>query len=373
MKRIFAIILCACLFLTACGQAPVETTPPTTTETAAPTTQETTVETTMETTVETTAETTVPLTYAYQHPLTGVPLKEEWVGHATAVVLNNIVQCLPQHGISNADIIYELETEGGITRLLGIYSDLENVGNIGPVRSARSFFNSIALSYKAPIIHCGGSVEGRNGHYSDNGDTIDNWAHIDETYNGRYFFRDQNRLNSGFSYEHTLFTTGNQLLKALADKNLNTPTSLDTDFGLSFNDSASISGKAANTVKITFNGSKTTTMEYNAETSSYDFYQYKSLQVDGNNKKTVSFTNVLVLNTKQWYSFDGTYNRSFYTLVGSGTGYYAMGGQIIPIKWSRPVLRGPITFTLADGTPLELAVGTTYIGISGNANYISYN
>ena len=154
MKRFFAIILSVCLFLTACTQTPVETTPPTTTETAAPTTQETTVETTAETTVETTVETTAAA-YDYRHPLNGQPLAEPWNGRPTAVVLNNIYQCLPQHGVTDADIIYELETEGGITRLLGIFSSLEGIGNIGPVRSARSFFNSIALSYTAPIIHCG--------------------------------------------------------------------------------------------------------------------------------------------------------------------------------------------------------------------------
>lgn len=370
MKRFFAITLCVCLFLTACGKAPDETTAPTTSEPTTEATTQTTTEATTETTTVATTEDTI--VYAYQHPLNGQPLEEPWNGHATAVVLNNIYQCLPQHGISAADIVYELETEGGITRLLGIFSNLEGVGSIGPVRSARSFFNSIALSYKAPIIHCGGSVEGRNGHYSDNGDKIDNWAHIDETYNGKYFFRDQNRLNNGFSREHTLFTNGKMLLQALADKSLDTPNSLETDYGLKFNDDAAVSGKAANTVTITYNGSKTTTMEYNTETSAYDFYQYKFHQVDGNNKQKMSFTNVLVLNTKQWYKFDGTYYRSFYTLVGSGSGYYAVNGQIVPIKWSRPSLRGPLSFTLEDGTPLELAVGTTYIGISGNSNYISY-
>lgn len=371
MKRFFAIILSVCLFLTACTQTPVETTPPTTTETAAPTTQETTVETTAETTVETTVETTAAA-YDYRHPLNGQPLAEPWNGRPTAVVLNNIYQCLPQHGVTDADIIYELETEGGITRLLGIFSSLEGIGNIGPVRSARSFFNSIALSYTAPIIHCGGSVAGRNGHYSDNGDKIDNWEHIDEAYNYQYFFRDRDRLNAGFATEHTLFTNGQKLMQALADKKLDTPNSLETNYGLTFSDEASISGKTANSVTITFSGSKTTTMKYNSETGLYEFYQYNFKQTDGNNKETVAFTNVLMLNTKQWYKYDGTYYRSYYTLVGSGTGYYALNGQIIPIKWSRETLRGPLSFTLEDGTPLELAAGATYIGFSGLSNYVSY-
>ena len=370
MKRIFAIFLSACLFMTACTQTPPETTPSTTEVTTEVTTEATTQATTEETTVETTQETTV--SYAYQHPLNGQPLEEPWEGRPTAVVLNNIYQCLPQHGVGNADILYELETEGGITRLLGIFGDLEGIGSIGPVRSARSFFNSIALSYNAPIIHCGGSTAGRNGHYSDNGDKIDNWAHIDEAYNTQYFFRDRDRLNAGFALEHTLFTNGQKLQQALSDKGLSKPNAQDTDYGLSFGEAAAISGKTANSVTVTFSGSKTSTMKYNAETGLYEFYQYNFKQTDGNNDKAVDFTNVLILNTRHWLRNEGSYARSYYSLVGSGTGYYAVNGQIVPIKWSRPVLRGPLSFTLEDGTPLELAPGSTYIAFSGLKNYISY-
>ena len=367
MKRIFAVFLCGCLFLTACTQTPAQTTPPTT-ETTEATTEATTQATTEATTVATTQETTV----SYPHPLNGQSLAEPWVGRATAVVLNNIRQSLPQHGINNADIVYELETEGGITRLLAIFSQLEGIGNIGPIRSARSFFNSIALSYDAPIIHCGGSFEGRNGHYSDNGDRIDNWAHLDQTYNTQYFFRDQGRLNAGYGNEHTLFTDDQRLRQALSEFQLDTPNSLETDYGLSFSDQAAITGETANTVTITFSGGKTTTMEYNSDAGRYDFYQYDFKQTDGNTKETVDFTNVLMLNTQHWFRADGSYARSFYKLVGSGTGYYAVGGQIVPIQWSRETLRGPLTFTLEDGTPLQLAAGNTYIAFSGLKNYISY-
>lgn len=369
MKRIFAVFLSACLFITACSQTPPETTPPTT-ETTEATTEATTQATTEETTVATTQETTI--SYAYQHPLNGQPLEEPWEGRPTAVVLNNIYQCLPQHGVGSADILYELETEGGITRLLAIFGELDGIGSIGPVRSARSFFNSIALSYNAPIIHCGGSTAGRNGHYSDNGDRIDNWEHIDESYNTQYFFRDQSRLNAGYSMEHTLFTNDQKLQQALADKGFNTPNSQDTDYGLSFDEEATVSGETANTVTVTFSGSKTSTMQFNAETGQYEFYQYNFKQTDGNTGEAVDFTNVLILKTGHWLRQDGSYARSYYTLVGSGTGYYAVDGQIIPIRWSREKLRGPLSFTLEDGTPLQLAAGSTYIAFSGLKDYIAY-
>ena len=161
-------------------------------------------------------------------------------------------------------------------------------------------------------------------------------------------------------------------MQALSDKKLDTPNSLETNYGLTFSDEASISGETANSVTITFSGSKTSTMKYNSETGRYEFYQYNFKQTDGNSKETVAFTNVLMLNTKQWYRYDGTYYRSYYPLIGTGIGDYALNGQIIPIKWSRETLRGPLSFTLEDGTPLELAACATYIGFSGLSNYVSY-
>lgn len=368
MKRLSLIFLSVCLLLTACAQAPAEDT---SIPTTLPATQEPTVATTAEPTVPSTTE---PQTVVlHTNPLNGQVLDAPWEGRPTAVVINNIRQCLPQYGIGSADLIYEFETEGGITRMLAIFSEVESVGSIGPVRSARSYFNNVALSYHAPIIHCGGSPEGRNGHYSDNGDKIPNWAHVDQAYNPDYFFRDQARLNAGYNLEHTLFTNGQRLLQALKEKNLDADNSQDTDYGLRFNPEAAIAGTPANTVNVIFTNKKISTMKYNAETGKYDFYQYDFLQTDGNNDETVTFTNILVLNTRHWNKRSGSYDRSFYTLVGSGIGHCAMGGQVVPILWSRETLESPFVFTLEDGTPLELAPGSTYVAFSGIRDYISYN
>ena len=53
---------------------------------------------------------------AFYHPLTGLPCEED-LSHKrpVAVMLNNLRTALPQQGNSQADIIYELVAEGGIT------------------------------------------------------------------------------------------------------------------------------------------------------------------------------------------------------------------------------------------------------------------
>lgn len=374
MKRIVPLLLAVCLLLCACGSGLGETTQATTaatTEAPAEATTEATTEAATEPTVETT-ETTEPVVL-YRNPLNGSPLDEPWTGRATAIVINNIKAALPQYGISEADLIYEVETEGGITRLLAVYSDLSGIGTIGPVRSARTYFNNLALSHDAVLIHCGGSTFALRGQYSKSTDTISKWAHINEQSNSSCFFRDYTRYDSGYAWEHTLFTDGSRLTQALADKGYNTTYENGYDHGLTFADEISLNGSTAATVTVTFKGGKTTTMTYNSETGLYEVSQYDSKMIDANTGFTMTYRNVLVLYAEQTGAWDGTYTRSFYNLNTSGSGVFACDGVLVPINWSRDSLRGPITYTLEDGTPLTLGVGTTYVGIVSKTRTVSYS
>lgn len=369
MKRTLPVLLCLCLLLSGCAGGGDETLP-STGQTTAPTTQAT--ETTAETTVETTVETTAP-SIVYRHPLTGAPLEEAFTGRITSVVIDNIREAMPQYGISNADILYEIETEGGITRCLAIFTDFTETESLGPVRSARSYFNNVSVAYDATIIHCGGSVPGINGHYSDNGQKISNWAHINEQNNGSYFFRDQERIRNGYNSWDCLFTSGKKMIAALAAKGYDTPYESGIDLGLSFADELDLKGETAQKVTVKFLGSKTTTMTYAPDTGLYEAEQYGKSHVDAGTGETMAYRNVLVLQTKQWKINDGTYYRSFYTLIGSGSGYFACGGKIVPIKWSRETLNDPFSYTLEDGTPLTLGAGKTYVGVVSANVPLAYN
>ena len=133
MKRLLPLLLILMVLLSACAKSPVETTPTDTqgTGTVPPTTITTTPPTTQPpaTTVPTDPsepEDTQP-ELNYQHPLTGEALAEPMLQRPVAVMLNNIVAAMPQHGVSQADILYEVLAEGGITRCVGIYTNLESV------------------------------------------------------------------------------------------------------------------------------------------------------------------------------------------------------------------------------------------------------
>ena len=55
---------------------------------------------------------------------------------------------IAQGGLSQADIVYEMQVES-ITRNMFLFMDTDGLNNVSPIRSARSYFVSAALSYDA--------------------------------------------------------------------------------------------------------------------------------------------------------------------------------------------------------------------------------
>ena len=202
--------------------------------------------------------------------------------------------------------------------------------------------------------------------YDDSYDKIDNWEHIDS--DSKYFYRDLDRYNSGYAWEHTLFTTGEKLQAAIDAYGYNTPT--DKTFGLQFKDGVELTGETAEEITIKFKGGKKTILTYDASLGQYKVNIHGSEHIDGNTKQPVTFKNVIAIYTKQWYHSNGMHK--FYNTIGSGEGYAAIGGKIVPITWTRESLRTSYVYTLADGTPLDLDVGTTYIALVGTKHPIAY-
>lgn len=359
MKRLFALILVLCLLLCACGKeetpetsapaAEVPTTEAPATET--PTTEAPTVETTEAT------ESALPT-----HPLTGQTLSEPYVGWPTASTINNSSAALPHHGITQADWFFEIETEGGTTRGLAIFTDLENIETIGPVRSARTYLISLSASFNAPLAHCGGSYMASDHMHALN-QVLEDYRDIDEFAYGSFFFRDKDRSARGYSYEHTLFTTGEKLKAAMEHKGYyDTVDENGVDYGYTFQENVDLGGDKASQIEITFRGGKDTNMTYNEITGLYEAAQYGSTWIDGNNNETLCFENVVVLYAQQT-KLHNKYDHSVYELYGEGTGYLAINGQIVPIKWAREDVHQPFSFFLEDGSEAVLGVGHTYCAV----------
>ena len=376
MKRYLAFLLLLCLVLTGCKTKKPNPTP-TASPSDAPTTQatetpaqpeETEPPTEPEDTEPPTEPSTQPSVVLYRHPLTGVPLDAPYTGRPVAFSVGNTIAALPQHGISQADLFFEIEAEGDITRFLAVITDLEAVPAIGPIRSARTFFNSVAAACNAPISHCGGSNRGILGYHDLYGSKISGWEHFDQfTYGDKYYHRDMDRYNyQGYAWEHCLFTTGEKMLKALADQKYQ--SSEPWDLGLHFADDAKVEGDAATSLSVYFRGGKRSDFAYDATTGLYSIRQYDRELIDGNTNKQLTFRNLFVLYAEQTKKKGGSYVRSYYDLLGEGEGYFAADGKITKILWSREDVNSPFVFTYEDGTPVTLGVGQSYIAISATTS-----
>ena len=72
----------------------------------------------------------------YKAPLTGLPLEASLTRRPLAVMINNAPAARPQSGLGQADMVYEVLAEGGITRLIGIFQSQSGIEKIGPIRDS---------------------------------------------------------------------------------------------------------------------------------------------------------------------------------------------------------------------------------------------
>ncbi|MDQ6767462.1 MAG: DUF3048 domain-containing protein [Candidatus Eremiobacteraeota bacterium] len=88
--------------------------------------------------------------------LNGVQIKPRTGDHRIAAVMidNYPINARPQSGLRDADIVYEVEAEGGITRYMALYLEAQPK-QIGPVRSARTYFVDLARPYNPLFAHAG--------------------------------------------------------------------------------------------------------------------------------------------------------------------------------------------------------------------------
>lgn len=265
---------------------------------------------------------------------------------------------IEQGGLSQAAIVYEMQVEG-ITRNMFLFMGMEDVGNIFPIRSARSYFVSAALAYDAIYAHCGQSGEGLEFsanmlvNYTDN-DNI-------EVHEGSCGFR---QYDAPYYGEVHSMTTNGERLSALFEQ-YGTRTTHRTDgydYGLLFTDDAvPANGSAAESVHVIFPAGKTSDFTYDAEKNGYTSVQWNRDYADANTGEPVVFQNLLVLSTPTQIGIDEKGHSSMYTYDYQGSGYFFNGGYAEPITWSRGSVYEPFRYYAADGSELSLGVGKTYI------------
>ena len=300
----------------------------------------------------------------FTNPLTGEQTPtDRSADRPVAIMLNNLKKALPQLGISQADLIYELPAEGGITRMMAVFQSLDGVGNLGSVRSARPYYVELAAGLDAIYIHAGGS----DGAYATIKKlSVSNIDGVNGPYGGTMFWRDAaRRKNAG--YEHSLLTSTERVQALLSGALSKMRQTHEAGYVLPLTftaDATPTAGASANTITLRWSNYKTGVFRYDAATDTYLVEEYGAPYMDGNTNTQVAVTNVLIIHTAVKDIPGDKDGRKDILLTGSGTGYFACGGKYIPIRWEKASGSAPLCYYTADGQPLSLGVGASYINVA---------
>ncbi len=308
----------------------------------------------------------------YNHT-TGLPCAEEMLTkRPVAMMINNLKQAIPQLGISNADIIYECIVEGGITRLMAVFSDYESLPTTGSVRSSRDYYIDLAQAHDAIYAHCGGSEEAYRIISERKIDNIDGVR--GSTAEASAYWKDQDRVRN-MGYEHASMTNGENLAKAVSDMKMRTEMSEGFSHPLLFAaEDTEFEGNTAKSVSVTYSGNYSRSFfSYDEEAKIYKKGQYGAAHIDANTESTLGFKNVIVLGVSYRDTGD-EYHHLVMNFTGTGKGYYVSNGIAKEIVWAKADRQTPYKLFEADGTtPLLLNPGRSYIGFSNGLSSVTIN
>lgn len=276
-----------------------------------------------------------------------------------AIMINNIVDALPSSSTKKADIIYECMVEGGITRIMPIFSEYEDIEKLGSVRSARHYYINIANEYDAIYLCYGQSAPAKKVLEKGKIDAINGL-----TYDPGYY-RDDSRYAP-----HNVYTTGEKIVNAIKDFGYSTEYDEKHKKVLHFNetDTDLENGSDANTIHVSFGSYMKPYFVYNQEKGVYERYEYGNPQIDNmaeEGDNILSFKNVIIQQSA-YECINPKNDLQDLTQVGSGEGYYCTNGKTIPIKWEKKDKNGRTKYYTEDGEKLLLNPGKTWISIIGN-------
>jgi hypothetical protein len=308
--------------------------------------------TTTSSTTSTTAAPTAPLA-----PLTGLPVDDPAKATRPALVvkIDNANEARPQSGINEADVVFEEQVEGGITRLGAIFQSNDS-SPVGPIRSARTTDIAIASMLNKPLFAYSGANTAfqkmvRSAPLVDVG--VDNKPSD--------YRRDKSR-----KAPHNLFSDTAALFK-YAKSDAVAPPAL---FQFRTKDQpVSGAGLVPTThAQIVFNPSLAfVTWDYDPATQTYKRGQSHTADVDLAGKQ-VAAKNVLIQFT-EYHNVPGFKDPSGApvpeaNLVSTGEAWLLTGGQLLKGTWSKASDTAVTNFVDSAGAPFQLTPGQTWVELA---------
>lgn len=280
----------------------------------------------------------------------------------TAVMVENSPDARPQSGLDQAGVVFEAIAEGGVTRFMALYQDTQP-NYIGPVRSARSYYLQWMLGFDAAYAHVGGSPDALQ--------DITSWhvKDLNQFYNAGAYERISSR-----AAPHNVYTSIAQL------NQIETTKGYTTSSFTGFPRKAAAPSKTPNatSIDVTLSGYYYNAhYDYDAATNSYKRSEaaaaHMELNKDGSTVQLspkVVVTMVVPLTSGALDSSGAYYSN--YAVIGSGKVFVFQDGVVQTGTWTKSSNTAQIVFTDANGQPLKLDPGQTWITAISGANDVTY-
>lgn len=345
-KRAFGAFASFAMVVAACGgddgsadttvAATIESTTTSTTEKATTTTEAPETSTT---------STTVPV--VVRQPLTGEPLAsaDDIIDRAAMVVkIDNVVTSQNHTGLAVADIVFEQIVEGDATRFAAVFHS-QSADPIGPIRSGRTQDVNLFTSFNVPLFVWSGGNRGVTNMINES--TLINMSQFEA--NG--FYRGPGRT------PRNLYNDTDGLWAQTPEDQPGAP-------GQQFQylmEGEEFEGDPTAGVNVQV-GNTNVDWDWNAEIGKFD----RSQRGSPHNDKTygrIAASNVVVMGVQYLPSVVDRRSPDAQT-IGEGPAFVFSNGQMIEGKWQREFNLFALEFVDAEGEPIELSVGNTWIELA---------
>ena len=273
-------------------------------------------------------------------------------GPILAVKLDDTSAARPQIGLEDADVVYIEQVEGGLTRLVAIFSSAIPT-NIGPIRSARISDIDILTQYGKVIFAYSGAQRAMLTVIANS----NLWDYGAQRQSPIIYTRDANR-----SAPYDMVLRGDLLLeKAKGDAR---DIAVSKSVGWSFGD-APVGGVAIDSVAIRWPASKYEAAWSKAENRwLFSNGGVANFAASGKQLGATTFViQIVEMSDSIYRGSDGSYTPLSET-VGTGTGYILRDGRSFKANWNRPTAESGTTWTLADGSGINFAPGSIWVALT---------
>ena len=266
------------------------------------------------------------------------------------VQIENSILARPLAGVQQANLVYEYLAEGGITRMTAIYFAPLGSRRIEPVRSARPVTIRLWHAYHGVIFFSGANVKVRQMIQQQNIPAL-----TEGSDGGAYFSRDPTRRAP-----HNLYTDGDRLAQGQR-KDAPRVTYQLPSLG---EPAASPAPAVANRIVFDQTNSHRVTYNYSAADGAYAYGTETGPLIDKDTGQPIKPVNVILI---QVAHHDAGFTDVLgapavdFDLQGTGPADVFSRGHRYTAAWdlSNPEL--PLKMVGADGKPLHLPAGLTWI------------